>query len=129
MASNKKKSSETRASRRASRARRVRARARGTASRPRLAVFRSNRAIYVQLIDDERGVTLAAADNRALGKKAVAPADYPGRRGQAFLVGNLVAERALAKKIKAAVFDRAGYRYTGRIKALADGARAGGLQF
>ena len=90
--------------------------------RPRLSVFRSNKNIYAQVIDDSQGVTLAAAstleeDNTAAGKDAAA------------LVGKLVAQRAIEKGVKDVVFDRGGYIYHGRIKALADAAREAGLNF
>jgi large subunit ribosomal protein L18 len=103
------------------RRRRVRAKVRGTAERPRISVFRSNRGISAQLIDDEQGRTLAAAtwieaDLRGLG-----------RMEQATRVGARLAERAGAAGIQRAVFDRGGYRYHGRVKALADGAREAGL--
>ena len=107
--------------RRLKRRRRVRAKVRGTAERPRISVFRSNRGISAQLIDDDQGRTLAAvnwteADLRTLG-----------RMEQAAKAGEQIAERAKAAGIEAAVFDRGGYRYHGRVKALADGAREGGL--
>ena len=101
--------------------RRVRRRVAGTAERPRLAVFRSNRQIYAQLIDDRAGRTLAAAGSLAGGegdKKAAA------RR-----VGAELAQRAKAAGITAVVFDRGGYQYQGRVRALAEAAREGGLDF
>ncbi|NUO01522.1 MAG: 50S ribosomal protein L18 [Saprospiraceae bacterium] len=100
---------------------RIRKRVSGTAARPRLSVFRSNKAIYVQAIDDVNGVTLAAASSK----------ETPGgnKTEQARNVGKLIAERALAKDLSAVVFDRSGYLFHGRVKALADGAREGGLQF
>lgn len=99
---------------------RVRARISGTATRPRLAVFRSNRFISVQLIDDEAGKTIAAAHGRDVkGSQSV----------QATSVGSTIAEKAKAAGITAIVFDRAGYRYAGQVKALADAAREGGLTF
>ena len=101
--------------------RRVRAKIRGSAERPRIAVFRSNRGISAQLIDDDRGHTVAAA--------TWTEADLKGlpRMEQAAKVGALLAERAKTAGIERAVFDRGGYRYHGRVKALADGAREGGL--
>lgn len=90
-------------------------------TRPRLTVFRSHRAIYAQLIDDQKGQTLVAASS--LNQKQGSKAD------QAFAVGEKLAEKALAKKIKKVFFDRGVYRYHGRIKALAEGARKGGLLF
>jgi large subunit ribosomal protein L18 len=102
--------------------RRVRGKVAGTAERPRLVVFRSNRGIDAQLIDDAAGRTLAAA-----GWKAVAPSG--SRMEQANAVGKALAEAAKKAGIEACVFDRAGYLYHGRVKALAEGAREGGLQF
>jgi large subunit ribosomal protein L18 len=97
---------------RARRHKRIRAKVVGSAEKPRLALFRSNRALYVQVIDDATGHTLASAK----GDDAVA-------------VGTMIAEKAKAKGISAVVFDRAGFRYTGSVKALADAARAAGLTF
>ncbi len=103
---------------------RIRSRVTGTSERPRISVFRSNTRLVVQLIDDSKGVTLAFADST---EKACA------KSGRSLLaataVGELVAKRALDLGIKAAVFDRSGYLYHGRIKALADSARAVGLKF
>ena len=102
--------------------RRVRNRVHGTADRPRLSVFRSNKQIYVQVIDDEAGRTLAAASSRdtgGAGKKSEAAA----------AVGTELAKKALAAGVKQVVFDRGGYMYHGRVKALADAARAEGLDF
>jgi len=92
----------------------------GTAQRPRLAVFRSNKQIYAQLIDDESGVTLGAVSSLELKTSGVA---------QAKEVGQLVAKVAQEKSISQVVFDRGGYLFHGRVKALADGAREGGLNF
>jgi large subunit ribosomal protein L18 len=105
------------------RRRRVRAKVTGTAERPRLSVFRSNKGIFAQLIDDSSGATVAAvswieADLRKLGTAE-----------QAKRVGELLAERAKAAGVETCVFDRGGYRYHGRVKALAEGAREGGLKF
>lgn len=107
--------------------RRVRARVAGTASRPRLNVFRSLTNIYAQLIDDQRGVTLASASTIDAELKA----SLVGKKKteQARLVGLAIAERAKAKGITRVVFDRGGYKYHGRVKAVADGAREGGLEF
>ena len=105
------------------RRRRVRAKVRGTAERPRISVFRSNRGITAQLIDDDAGRTLAAAAWTEPDLSTLAPMD------QAHRVGATLAERARAAGIQAAVFDRGGYQYHGRVKALAEGAREGGLQF
>lgn len=109
--------------------RRVRARLAGTAERPRLSVFRSNNHIYAQLIDDESGKTLATASD--LGdKKSKANKDNPFTKIlMAEEVGKLIAEKAQDKKIKVVVFDRGGYKFMGRIKGVAEGARAGGLEF
>jgi large subunit ribosomal protein L18 len=95
---------------------------RGDAGRPRLVVFRSNKGIYAQLIDDAQGFTLAAASSRALGTKG-SKTDLSKETGKA------IAEQAKAKGISSVVFDRNGYLYHGRIKALADGAREAGLVF
>ena len=105
------------------RRRRVRAKIRGTAERPRVSVFRSNRGIGAQLIDDVAGHTVAAVnwtEGDLKGMKAME---------QATKAGGLLAERAKAAGVETVVFDRGGYRYHGRVKALADGAREGGLTF
>jgi large subunit ribosomal protein L18 len=105
------------------RSHRVRSKIHGTAERPRLSVFRSSKHIYAQLIDDETGATLAAASTA--GKNA----KYGGNVKAATEVGTKLAEAAKAKGIKQAAFDRGHYRYHGRVKALADAARKGGLEF
>ena len=105
------------------RAHRVRNKITGTPERPRLSVFRSSKHIYAQLIDDTAGVTLAAAGTVAKGAK------YGGNVKAAAEVGAKLAEAAKAKGIQQAAFDRGHYRYHGRVKALADAAREGGLQF
>jgi large subunit ribosomal protein L18 len=105
------------------RRRRVRAKVRGTAERPRLSVFRSNRGVQAQLIDDVRGHTLVAVTWTEDELKSL------GRLEQAKRAGALLAERAKAAGVETAVFDRGGYRFHGRVKALADGAREGGLRF
>ncbi len=99
----------------------------GTAERPRLTVQRSSKHIYAQLIDDMTGVTLASASSRAKDIRAGLP--YGGNIKASQVVGKKLAEVALAKGIKLAAFDRGHYRYHGRIKALADAAREGGLKF
>lgn len=109
------------------RQRRVRGRVAGTAVRPRLNVYRSLSNIFVQVIDDEAGHTLAQASSIDADLK-------PGLAGkkkfeQAQLIGAAIAERALAKGIKQVIFDRAGYKYHGRVKAVADAARGAGLEF
>jgi large subunit ribosomal protein L18 len=109
--------------RRLRRRRRVRAKIRGSAERPRISVFRSNRGVFAQLIDDESGRTLASVswiegELRGLG-----------RMEQAKRVGELLAQRAAEAGVRDAVFDRGGYQYHGRVQALAEGAREGGLRF
>jgi large subunit ribosomal protein L18 len=110
--------------RRLRRHRSIRKRIHGTAERPRLNVFRSSAHIYVQLIDDDAGITLAAAST--LDSSV---ADAANKVDQSRAVGQLAAQRAKEKNITRVVFDRGGYLYHGRIKAVADGARAGGLEF
>lgn len=96
----------------------------GTAERPRMSVFRSNKEIYVQLIDDSKGNTLVAASSRAIeGAGSVAKIE------QAKMVGKNIAEKALQAGISNVVFDRNGYLYHGRVKSLAEAAREGGLKF
>jgi large subunit ribosomal protein L18 len=102
---------------------RIRGKVVGTAERPRLSVYRSNKGIYAQLIDDGAGVTLAAAEIRHLEGSTGSKSE------QAAKVGRLVAERGRARGVERVVFDRGGYLYHGRVKALADGAREGGLVF
>ena len=114
---------KTRQQTRLRRRRRVRAKVRGSAERPRLAVFRSNRGVTCQLIDDERGHTLAAVNWTEPDLRDLAPMEQAGRAGA------LIAERAKAAGIERCVFDRGGYQYHGRVKALADGAREAGLEF
>lgn len=108
---------------------RVRNKVFGTASTPRLAVYRSLTHIYAQIIDDEQGVTLASAST--VDKALVASKVFEGktREEQAKIVGAEIAKRATSKNIKAVVFDRGGYLYTGRVKALSEGARENGLEF
>lgn len=114
----------------ARRHRRVRAKVSGTAERPRLAVHRSLQHIYVQVIDDTQGCTLAAASsNEPAFRTQVTDAVKGWNVSGAKIVGTLVAERAKAAGITRVVFDRGGYPYHGRVKALADGAREGGLDF
>jgi len=105
------------------RRRRVRAKVRGSAERPRISVFRSNRGIFAQLIDDDAGRTLASVSWIESDLRTLKPME------QATRAGALLAERAKAAGIETAVFDRGGYQYHGRVKALADGAREGGLIF
>ena len=112
--------------RRERRRRRVRAKVYGVASRPRLNVFRSMKHIYAQLIDDDAGHTLAAASSLDTDIRSQAGLK---KVEEALAVGKLLAQRAQQKEIKQVVYDRAGYRYHGRVKAVADGAREGGLEF
>jgi large subunit ribosomal protein L18 len=109
--------------RRLKRRRRVRAKVRGSAERPRISVFRSNRGIFAQLIDDDSGRTLAAVNWTESDLRDLKPTEQANRAGA------LLAERARAAGIESVVFDRGGYQYHGRVKALAEGAREGGLQF
>ncbi len=104
---------------------RVRKRVRGTGEKPRLSVFRSNKAIYAQIIDDQEGKTLLAASSQAkdIGDKKMTKSETAKE------VGRIVAERAKEAGIGTIVFDRNGYRYHGRVKSLAEGAREGGLKF
>ncbi|MGH2803647.1 MAG: 50S ribosomal protein L18 [Thermoleophilaceae bacterium] len=113
----------TKGTRRLRRRRRVRAKVRGTAERPRLSVFRSNRGIQAQLIDDVKGHTVAAVNWIEGDLKSL------GRMEQATKAGELLAERAKAAGVETCVFDRGGYRYHGKVRALAEGAREGGLRF
>jgi len=114
---------KTAPARRLKRRRRVRAKVRGTAERPRISVFRSNRGIFVQLIDDDSGRTIAAVNWTESTLRELGPMEQSKRAGAE------LAERAKAAGIERAVFDRGGYQYHGRVKALAEGAREGGLQF
>ena len=106
---------------------RVRKKVFGTPERPRLSVFRSLKHIYAQIIDDTRGITLAAAST--LDPELRGQLDGLTKTEKARLVGRLIAQRALAKGIRKVVFDRGGYKYHGRVKALADAAREAGLEF
>ena len=113
----------TRPAKRLKRRRRVRAKVTGTAERPRISVFRSNRGVFAQLIDDAAGTTLAAVNWTEPDLRKLP------RMEQAKRAGELLAERAKAAGVEQAVFDRGGYRYHGRVRALAEGAREGGLIF
>ena len=106
---------------------RVRSKVVGTPERPRLNVFRSLNQIYAQIIDDSRGHTLVAASSTEAGLRATL--DGKTKTQQAVEVGKLLAERALQAGIQQVVFDRAGYKYHGRVKALAEASRAAGLKF
>jgi large subunit ribosomal protein L18 len=113
----------TKPQRRLKRRRRVRAKIHGTAQRPRISVFRSNRGIFAQLVDDDAGHTIAAVNWTEAELRSLGPTE------QAHRAGALLAERAKAAGVDAAVFDRGGYQYHGRVKALAEGAREAGLSF
>jgi len=104
---------------------RIRQRLSGTAERPRLAVFRSVKHIYVQVIDDHKGKTLVSASSNEKNAAAKTGGNIAGAKE----IGKIIAERATAEGIKKVVFDRGGYLYHGRVKALADAARAAGLEF
>ncbi len=109
------------------RQRHVRKRLQGTTERPRLAVFRSSKHIYAQVINDNEGKTLAAASS--VDPEFRQQASYGGNKAAAAIVGRLVAQRAKSAGIDKVCFDRRSYKYHGRIQALADAAREGGLQF
>lgn len=102
---------------------RVRNKISGTGSRPRLSVFRSNKEIYAQIVDDEKGTTLVSASSRGKEPKKGTKVE------QSLAVGKTIAEKAKAAGIETIVFDRGGYLYHGRVKSLAEGAREGGLKF
>lgn len=107
------------------RKRRIRARVEGTSAKPRLSVFRSNQHLYIQLVDDVKGHTLVSASTVEEDLKGKLGKNLDGAKS----LGSLLAKRALAKSISQIVFDRSGYLYHGRVKALADSAREGGLKF
>ncbi len=109
------------------RALRIRQKISGTAERPRLSVFRSLNHIYAQVIDDTKGVTIASASTQ--NKEVAKLVAGKSKQEAAFIVGEQVAKNAKKAGVKTVVFDRAGYIYTGRVKALADGARKAGLEF
>jgi len=113
--------SQQKAAARVNRHNRLRHKVVGTAARPRLAVYKSNVAVYAQLIDDEAGKTLVAADSRKEAKGTMLE--------KAKFVGNAMAKKAVAANVTEVVFDRGGFRYQGAVAALADGAREGGLKF
>ena len=104
---------------------RVRKKIEGTPERPRLVVFRSSKHIYAQLVDDQKGVTLAGVADMSEGVQV----EGKGKVARRFAVGRLIASKAKEKGIAKVVFDRGGYQYHGRVKAVADGARKGGLEF
>lgn len=105
---------------------RIRKKIRGTAECPRLAVFRSNKQIYVQVVDDLKRVTLLSASSR---EKEINDKTVVKKTEQAVLVGKLLASKCREKGIEKVIFDRSGYKYHGRVKSLADAAREGGLKF
>jgi large subunit ribosomal protein L18 len=109
--------------RRVRRRRRIRSRVWGTTERPRLSVFRSNRGVVAQLVDDERGHTIASVRWFEPDLRSLKPMEQARRAGE------VLAQRAREAGVEACVFDRGGYKYHGRVKALAEGARAGGLSF
>ena len=114
----------TQAHRRYRRHLRVRGKVAGSLERPRLVVFRSSKHIYAQVVDDVRGVTLVGAGDTSEGIQV----DGKGKTARSFALGRLIAAKAKAKGIAKVVFDRGGYQYHGRVKAVADGARKGGLE-
>ena len=115
----------TQANRRYRRHLRVRRKVAGSAERPRLVVFRSSKHIYAQLVDDTKGVTLCGASDRSEGIAI----EGKGKTAKSFALGRLIAAQAKTQGITTVVFDRGGYQYHGRVKAVADGARKGGLEF
>jgi large subunit ribosomal protein L18 len=108
---------------------RIRAKVTGTEKRPRLVIFRSAKHFSAQIINDETKKTLVGVIDKHLSKDIKASKDLQAKVAAAEALGRLIAEKAKAKKIEAVVFDAAGYKYHGRVKAFADGARAGGLKF
>src|SRR5258708_6269173 len=104
---------------------RVRKKVSGTPERPRLVVFRSSKHIYAQLVDDTKGLTLFGASDRSEGIAV----EGKGKTAKSFALGRLIATKAKTQGITTVVFDRGGYQYQGRVKAVADGARKGGLEF
>ena len=102
---------------------RTRSKIKGTEERPRLSVFKSNRFIYAQLINDEKGITIVGVSEKHLKEKPT------GKTAKAKAVGVLLAKKAVDKKIKKVVFDRGSYSYHGRVSSIAEGAREGGLEF
>jgi large subunit ribosomal protein L18 len=116
---------KTQAQRRYRRHLRVRKKVGGTPERPRLVVFRSSKHIYAQLVDDTKGVSLFGASDRSEGIAV----EGKGKTAKSFALGKLIAAKAKTQGITTVVFDRGGYQYHGRVKAVADGARKGGLEF
>jgi len=125
-----KNSSEQRRDARSRRRIRIRKKIRGTADRPRLVVFRSLRHVEGQVVDDEKGITLVGLSTQASDvSRDDAAENLAGKVADAFAAGRKLGEKAVAAGVDAVVFDRGGYPYHGRVKAFADGARAGGLRF
>ena len=123
---------KTKKEKRYRRHKRVRAKINGTLKIPRLCVFRSNKHIYAQLIDDEKGNTIVSAsdlDLKSQPKAEKIKKELTGKTAIAYQVGQILGQKALEKKINKIVFDRGGYKYHGRVKALGDGAREKGLKF
>lgn len=110
--------------RRLKRRTRIRSKVQGTGDKPRLSVFRSNKYMYVQIINDEKGETILGASEKNLEKAETGNSIDKSKK-----LGMLIAKQAIAKKIKNVVFDRSGYAYHGKVKAIAEGAREGGLNF
>ncbi len=109
------------------RKRRIRKKILGTSDRPRLTIFRSARHIYAQLIDDTKGSTIVSASS--IEESVKGGQAFDSKKSQAVHIGKLIAERAISKGVKKVVFDRNGYLYHGRVKAISDGAREAGLEF
>lgn len=109
------------------RQKRVRSIISGTGKRPRLSVFKSNKGMYAQLIDDQKGITVVSVHSKEV--KASKSREMGAKTAVAFEIGRSIAKKAQEKKISEIIFDRSGYKYHGRIKAVADGAREGGLSF
>jgi len=123
---NKKDKNKNKKEKRYRRHKRIRAKIFGRAEIPRLCIFKSNKYIYAQLIDDKKGTVIDAASDKEIRKEK----DLKnGKTDLAFETGKLIAQKAKKKKIERIVFDRAGYKYHGRVRALAEGARKGGLKF
>lgn len=108
---------------------RIRSHVSGSAARPRLSIYKSNRYLHAQIIDDEKGVTLAAGSTKEFKKSAKGGSASGGKTDAAVWLGEELAKRAKDKGIKTVVFDRGGFRYTGRVAAIAKAAREGGLEF
>jgi len=123
------KSNASKLKRRLRRRMSIRARVHGTAERPRLSVFRSLTGVYAQLIDDEAGKTLMAVHSKKVDASKADAGERSGKIAVAYALGKAIAEQAKAANVQVVVFDRGGFAYHGRVKAVAEGARDGGLQF